>query len=269
MDIAPTVKMADRAKPAILYLMCFFAQIIIVTASFANERIVDRIEFEAKSGDIFCLEYGRVDEPSHEIYRLLINFEHPESSSIEERVSKLDRKSAIWRRYDSPWHNLGFCVAWSEDRWRLINLQTLDAFSKFDNVSRCSAMINEPEVQVSVISLLRSMMDDPSPSNFNVDERRFEISEGALSNGRGSGGSVGGDSSEACLPPGYQGKDDRKDGNKDSGDRSYRAIVLIKEIASVGNDTPEALEHRHFVSGLIFIIGAVAAIAIGMLCSRK
>jgi hypothetical protein len=113
------------------------------------------------------------------------------------------------------------------------------------------------------------MMDNPSPGNFNVNERRFEICEGAFSNGGGSGGSIGGDSSETRLPPGYHRKDDRKDGNENSGDGSYRAIVLIKEIASVGNNAPEMLEHRHFVSGLIFIIGAVAAIAIGMFCSRE
>jgi hypothetical protein len=65
MAIVPMVNLADQARPAI-YLICFLAQIIIIIASFANERIADRIEFEAKSGDVFLIEYGRVNEPSHE-----------------------------------------------------------------------------------------------------------------------------------------------------------------------------------------------------------
>jgi hypothetical protein len=130
-------------------------------------------------------------------------------------------------------------------------------------------MINEPELQVPIAGFLRPVMYNSSPGNFDIDERRFEISQRALGNGRRSGGSIRGNSSEPRLPPSYQGKYDRKNGDEDGGEGSYRAIVFVKEIASVGNDAPEALEHHHFVSGLIFIVGAVAAIAIGTFCSRK
>ena len=134
----------------------FLSQIIVITAPFANERIGDRIEFEAKSGNIFCVEYGPVNEPSQKKYGLLIRFEHAEGARAAERVSEFVRRSAIWRRYDSPGHRLDFCFVRQDGRG-LTNRHYFDALSISNNVSRRSAVINEVEPQISIISLLRSV----------------------------------------------------------------------------------------------------------------
>jgi hypothetical protein len=163
------------------------SQIIVITAPFANERIIERIKFEAEPRDIFGIEYGLVNEPSQEKYGLLVNLEHAESSVvIEERVGELVSSSAIWWSYHSPRHHLGFCFVRFEGERSLINSRNLDALSKFNNVSGRSPVINEAKSQVSIIGLLRPMMDNPMPRNFDIDEWGFKVSEGSLDDLYGS-----------------------------------------------------------------------------------
>jgi hypothetical protein len=162
------------------------SQIIVITAPLANERIIGRIELEAKSGGISCAEYRHINEPSQEKNGLLVNLEHTDVSAVEERVSELICGTAIWRRYDTPWHHFGFCFARFEDGWRLINPRNQYALSKFNNMSRRSSVINEAEPQVCIIGLLRSMMDNPRPRNFNIYEWGFKVSEGLLGDLYGS-----------------------------------------------------------------------------------
>jgi hypothetical protein len=265
-----------RAQSSLLrvgFVLCSY--IIISVAAYAHEPLGHGIENETKSIYIHIPEDVFISDITNE-----------ENTVIFPRLC-IEHATAVayirGKRSDFFVWSIVTCDGAGQELWSSLAFRVNLIGHGHAGLNRPSRhFIDEKRGSTSIIDDLKSKLlasetnQEPTGwiySNTRVDnfyegEGTLQFNKRTFGHACGTLGSFRDNASEASLPSCYIGKHYRKSGNEDSGDSRDRAVMIFQKTSGVDNDAPEVLEHRHFVSGLIFIIGSIAAIAFSIFCSR-